>query len=574
MESGFVYVLINPSLAGMVKIGRTSRSPEERAKELSQSTGTPTPFIVVYKTYFTDCVKAESYVHSILEEQGHRVSNNREFFSITTEEAINAVIAAGAADKNSTIESDLQINTENNEEDLAASFFDEAEHFFFGIDDYLLDEDEAYNWYQKALKLGVTDAYLRLGDICSNQSNNRFNKKRSINYYKKGASKNNPFCYIKLAEYYEQEESFSNLTKCLEKFMEIIGYKDWYSYCGNDERFEIGAGCVYCLEMAVKMDLDIAGSDVLYSWTDNMYSYIDSNIQYCTDNPGIPGLRGEWKRKRRMLEEWIDNFPVDEDDNCGDYKGIFEDNLEFIYWAVITTNCVFEEYDLFGDALELFDEVAANTDEYTNCIDANDEINAHLQTLMDSGMQELYQDGYRELIKWLPKVTKSIEILIEKEPQEFDSGNERHKTWHSAIVSYQNLSESMEGLDARATSFTLTAAILSFCAVVHNINKWQELEKEQGYLINGLSTNDLMHLVQISTSEILNIALCMHRLDLSLIIMSHSYDVDITPCLSVIRNELAELGNRSADISMVISDAAIRSLTALQSSILQSCVEE
>lgn len=80
MDSGYVYVLINPSLDGMVKIGKTTRSPEERAKELSQATGTPTPFVVVYKAYFNDCSKAEAYVHTMLEEQGYRVSSNREFF--------------------------------------------------------------------------------------------------------------------------------------------------------------------------------------------------------------------------------------------------------------------------------------------------------------------------------------------------------------------------------------------------------------------------------------------------------------------------------------------------------------
>ncbi len=44
--NGYVYVLMNSSMRGLVKIGKTEREPEERAKELSASTGVPTPFMV------------------------------------------------------------------------------------------------------------------------------------------------------------------------------------------------------------------------------------------------------------------------------------------------------------------------------------------------------------------------------------------------------------------------------------------------------------------------------------------------------------------------------------------------
>ena len=50
---GYVYILINQSYRygglrrKLLKIGQTSRNPEERAKELS-STGVPTPFEVAY----------------------------------------------------------------------------------------------------------------------------------------------------------------------------------------------------------------------------------------------------------------------------------------------------------------------------------------------------------------------------------------------------------------------------------------------------------------------------------------------------------------------------------------------
>ena len=79
-SSGFVYVMINVSYTGLVKIGKTTKDPDERAKELSSATGVATPFIVVYKRQFNNCHVAEKVIHNVLEEQGYRVNTMREFF--------------------------------------------------------------------------------------------------------------------------------------------------------------------------------------------------------------------------------------------------------------------------------------------------------------------------------------------------------------------------------------------------------------------------------------------------------------------------------------------------------------
>lgn len=90
-NSGYIYVMINPSLEGMVKIGKTTRDPNDRVKELSSVTGVPTPFILVYYKQFDNCHYAEKRIHSILEQKGCRVSDNREFFNITPTDAIKIV---------------------------------------------------------------------------------------------------------------------------------------------------------------------------------------------------------------------------------------------------------------------------------------------------------------------------------------------------------------------------------------------------------------------------------------------------------------------------------------------------
>ena len=90
-EQGYIYVMINQSLPNIVKIGKTTRDPNERAKELSAATGVPTPFMLIYYKEFSNCHIAERVIHQYLEEQGKRVNNNREFFYISTMEAIQLI---------------------------------------------------------------------------------------------------------------------------------------------------------------------------------------------------------------------------------------------------------------------------------------------------------------------------------------------------------------------------------------------------------------------------------------------------------------------------------------------------
>jgi hypothetical protein len=93
-EPGYVYVLFNPSLKGLVKIGRTARDPKGRAEELSSATGVPTPFEVAFEAYFADAVAAEQFVHATLTEKGFRRASNREFFEMSLSDAVKTVVVA------------------------------------------------------------------------------------------------------------------------------------------------------------------------------------------------------------------------------------------------------------------------------------------------------------------------------------------------------------------------------------------------------------------------------------------------------------------------------------------------
>lgn len=97
-NQGYVYILSNISMPGLLKIGMTRLDPTKRVKELSSSTGVPTPFNLVYYREFNDCVAAEFEIHSILAAKGLRYNDQREFFTIDTTDAINVLLGLKDSD--------------------------------------------------------------------------------------------------------------------------------------------------------------------------------------------------------------------------------------------------------------------------------------------------------------------------------------------------------------------------------------------------------------------------------------------------------------------------------------------
>lgn len=84
MSKGYVYILTNPSMPCVVKIGKTTRTPQQRCDEL-WNTGVPTPFQVFCAVYSPDCHALERDMHILL--RSLRVSHSREFFHISPSEA-------------------------------------------------------------------------------------------------------------------------------------------------------------------------------------------------------------------------------------------------------------------------------------------------------------------------------------------------------------------------------------------------------------------------------------------------------------------------------------------------------
>jgi len=85
---GYIYVLSNPRMAGIVKIGCTRRSVQARLEELNSATGVPAPFIVEACFAVFNPETAEANIHKKL---SHRRVQGREFFEIELGEALRVV---------------------------------------------------------------------------------------------------------------------------------------------------------------------------------------------------------------------------------------------------------------------------------------------------------------------------------------------------------------------------------------------------------------------------------------------------------------------------------------------------
>jgi hypothetical protein len=89
-ETGLLYLLMNTSMPGLLKIGKTTRGTDVRSQELSAATGVPTPFTVIYEIEVDNCHLAEKRVHERLAD--YRVADNREFFKMPSSVAIDVMM--------------------------------------------------------------------------------------------------------------------------------------------------------------------------------------------------------------------------------------------------------------------------------------------------------------------------------------------------------------------------------------------------------------------------------------------------------------------------------------------------
>ena len=223
LEEGWVYVLVNSSMPGLVKVGRTARSAHHRAAELSGVTGIATPFIVAYEQSFADCQEAERAIHAELDRRGLRISPNREFFGGPASDIIRLVMQAGAGSGHAGAASPLPAD-QTAEACLAAG--DRARH---GLGASLQDTGEAIRCYKLAASRGAMEAWERLGAIYIQlyaRKRDRAGRRRAMAPLKEGARRGNFYCYCGMADVFALEGHLANVAKAWALFFAGVTERD------------------------------------------------------------------------------------------------------------------------------------------------------------------------------------------------------------------------------------------------------------------------------------------------------------------------------------------------------------
>jgi hypothetical protein len=193
-------------MENLVKVGKTSRDTESRAKELSSVTGVPTPFIVAFDAFFGDCSQAEDYVHNKLEQRGYRLASNREFFQAPLKEVIKTIIEAQQVLQ--LVYDNTQIQTGEHNSNL----LEESGEPWIEIESlayYYVNTgnmEEGYRLYRKALSLGSNNAYFMLGRMTLRGDGCLEDKKEAIEYFGKGVDGGDGRCCAELSLYYFEED--------------------------------------------------------------------------------------------------------------------------------------------------------------------------------------------------------------------------------------------------------------------------------------------------------------------------------------------------------------------------------
>jgi hypothetical protein len=106
-----IYILTNPAMPDLVKIGMTSWELKIRIEHLSRATGVPLPFEVFYAAEVANMKECEKLIHDVFIDK--RLNPKREFFRVAPEQVVSAIKLAEL--KNITPNEDIVDSQEEQE---------------------------------------------------------------------------------------------------------------------------------------------------------------------------------------------------------------------------------------------------------------------------------------------------------------------------------------------------------------------------------------------------------------------------------------------------------------------------
>jgi len=106
-DIGFIYVLSNPAMPGLLKIGFTQHSDtQKRVLELSKNTAVPLHFVLEFEQVIENPMQYERLIHARLSQ--YRLSLDKEFFRIDPDTAEKIILQVVFGSEDSDIRIQIQ----------------------------------------------------------------------------------------------------------------------------------------------------------------------------------------------------------------------------------------------------------------------------------------------------------------------------------------------------------------------------------------------------------------------------------------------------------------------------------
>lgn len=292
MPVGFLYVLINPSMPNLAKVGKTTRDPLNRVAELSSATGVPSPFMLAFQQPVAECDSAEVWVHRELERAGYRHADNREFFNAPLHEIIQIVIQAAALTPVAAGEVVEEISDHDmaSPAGLAEELCDLADQYASGTDRVFQNHKKALELYEQAAALGHRMACVLAGNYYERGSgvDIREDKEKALEYYQKAVHLGLWYIESYIAQLFQRhgneaaakthwnlffEQAYEQIAHVPDELRESTG-------------FQIGLhGCDYCLVVAMGEMSACVPDKVISDLGEFILSHIAKCIQEVAEDP-------------------------------------------------------------------------------------------------------------------------------------------------------------------------------------------------------------------------------------------------------------------------------------------------
>lgn len=211
---GFVYVMTNAQIRGMVKIGKTPGPPEDSTQEVLAG-GAVDILQLRDAVYFSDAHAAENFIHDQLAMYGDRTRPG--YFAVALEVATDALAEAMArlvgtrmARRQGTVSDDDQSGSETfaQAENMRASY-----------------PAAALLHFERAARAGEARAYIALAGMYENGEGVDPDPQRALEWLQKGARANVRECQGALAERYirlagSDAAAYVNARSCIRSYFQ------------------------------------------------------------------------------------------------------------------------------------------------------------------------------------------------------------------------------------------------------------------------------------------------------------------------------------------------------------------